>query len=329
MKEFFVGKKVLITGGLGFIGSNLARKLNYLGSNVTILDSLIETQGGNKFNIDDFKNDVDLYIGDIRDKNNLRELIKGKDILFNLASHTSHKGSMLDPLMDLDINSKAQLNLLEICKDINPNIKIIFASTRQIYGKPNYLPVDEKHSLNPPDVNGINKLSAEYFHILYQKVYKIKSVILRLTNTYGPAMRIKDAKQTFLGIWIKQLLENQPITIFGDGKQIRDFNYIDDCVNALIIASENKFAEGKIFNVGSDEKISLTDLAKLMIKVNGGGEFVYKAFPSDREKIDIGDYFSDISFFKKSLNWTPNFALEKGLKLSLDYYRRNFIYYIN
>src|ERR1700758_4556950 len=234
--ELFSGANVLITGGLGFIGSSLARQLVALGANVTLVDSLIPEYGGNLFNIHDVRDKVSIELTDVRDTKAIATLIKKRDFLFNLAGQTSHLDSMADPLTDLSINAVAQLHILETCRLHNPDVKIVFASTRQIYGRPEYLPVDEKHPINPVDVNGINKLAGEWYHLLYHSVYKIRTCALRLTNTYGPGMRVKDARQTFLGIWIRRLIEGAPIQIFGDGKQRRDFNFVTDVVEALLSA---------------------------------------------------------------------------------------------
>ena len=215
MFESFEDKQVLITGGAGFIGSNLARKLIDLRAKVTIVDSLIPIYGGNLFNLEDIKDKLTINITDVRDPYAMSYLVKGKDYLFNLAGQTSHLDSMTDPRTDLDINASAQLSILEACKQHNQGIKIVFASTRQLYGKPEYLPVDESHPIQPVDVNGINKLAGEWYHLLYNNVYGIRACALRLTNTYGPGMRVRDARQTFLGIWIRNLIEGKPIQVFG------------------------------------------------------------------------------------------------------------------
>lgn len=314
--------RVLITGGIGFIGSNLARRLVGLGARVTLVDSLIPTYGGNFHNIADIRERVTVNVCDVRDRFAIEYLLRDQDYLFNLAGQTSHVDSMTDPQTDLDINASAQLSILEACRRANPNIRIVFASTRQLYGKPDYLPVDENHPIRPVDVNGINKLAGEWYHLLYTKVYGIRACVLRLTNTYGPAMRVKDARQTFLGIWIRQLIESQPIKVFGDGSQLRDFNYVDDCVNALLAAGTDDVAIGKVYNLGSEEVVCLKDLADMMIAVHGGGSREIVPFPPERKVIDIGDYYSDFSLIRRELGWTPKVALADGLARSLDYYRR-------
>lgn len=319
----FKNKKVLITGGLGFIGSNLALRLRNYGAKLTLIDSLIPEYGGNISNINDIAKQVSVNISDVRDEHSMKYLIRGHDFLFNLAGQTSHMDSMQAPENDLEINAKAQLSILESCRHYNPEIRIVFASTRQIYGKPDYLPVDESHPIRPVDVNGINKVAGEWYHILYHNVYGIRACALRLTNTYGPRMRIKDARQTFLGIWIRCILENKPFEVW-EGHQLRDFTYVDDCVDALILAASSDSTDGKIYNLGGNEIVSLTDLANLLIEVNGAGEYTVLSFPSERKKIDIGDFFSDFSLFNEAVGWEPRISLYEGLSQTLDYYR-NFL----
>ena len=323
----YSGKEILITGGLGFIGSNLARRLVSKGANLTLVDSLIPQYGGNTFNIDDIKNKVAVNVCDVRDTFAMEHLIQGKEYLFNLAGQTSHLDSMADPHTDLDINAAAQLSILEVCRKENPDIKIVFASTRQLYGRPDYLPVDEKHPIRPVDVNGINKLAGEWYHLLYNNVYGIRACALRLTNTYGPGMRVKDARQTFLGIWIRLLIEGRPIKVFGDGLQLRDFNYVDDCVEALLLAGASDQANGKVYNLGGSEVIGLKDLSKMMVNLGHGGSFELAPFPSDKKAIDIGDYYSDFSLITKELGWVPKIDLKDGLKRTLNYYSTHFSHY--
>lgn len=327
MINYFANKKILITGGLGFIGSNLARTLLSYGAKITLVDSLIPVYGGNIFNIDDIKDKVTINISDVRDQYAMIHLLKGKDFLFNLAGQTSHLDSMLDPKSDLEINAAAQLAILEVCRKVNPELKIIFASTRQLYGKPEYLPVDESHPIRPVDVNGINKLAGEWYHILYNNVYGIRACALRLTNTYGPGMRVKDARQTFLGIWLRLLIEERPIKVFGDGLQLRDFNYVDDCVDALLLAGANEISNGKVYNLGSSEVIRLKDLAELLIEINGAGSCELVSFPVERKNIDIGDYYSNFDLISSDLDWQPKVGLKLGLEKSLKYYRKNYKHY--
>lgn len=314
------GRNVLIIGGLGFIGSNLAARLVTLGARVMIIDSLIPEYGGNLFNIEPFKDKVTVNIADVRDEHSMRYLVQGHEFLFNLAGQTSHLDSMQNPETDLDINCRAQLKILEACRKRNPSIKIVFASTRQVYGKPEYLPVDEKHPVSPADVNGINKLAGERYHLLYNNVYGIRSTVLRLTNTIGPRMRVKDARQTFLGIWIRLLVEGKPFEVW-DGHQLRDFTYVDDAVDALLMAAISEQAYGQVFNLGADQVISLKKLAELLVIVYGRGAYQEQTFPADRKRIDIGDYYADDSLIRNTLGWVPEVPLEEALKRTIDYYQ--------
>jgi len=322
----FKGKRVLITGGLGFIGSNLARRLVKLGASVMLVDSLIPEYGGNLYNIHDIADQVSVNISDVRDPFSLSYLVQGQDYLFNLAGQTSHMDSMSDPYTDLDINCRAQLSILETCRKHNPKLRVVFASTRQIYGKPHYLPVDEAHPLQPVDVNGINKMAGEWYHLLYNNVYDIPTCVLRLTNTYGPGMRIKDARQTFLGVWLYAVLENRPFEVWG-GEQLRDFTYIDDAVDAFLLAALNPNAAGKIFNLGGEETITLKALADLLIEANGGGHYDIHQFPATRKRIDIGDYYADDRLIRETLGWRHRVPLVEGLQRTLAYYRENLAHY--
>jgi UDP-glucose 4-epimerase len=321
-------KKILITGGLGFIGSNLARRLAGHENSITVVDSMIPEYGGNLRNLHDIQDQITVSLTDVRDVAAINNLIKGHDYLFNLAGQTSHLDSMHDPITDLDINAKAQLSILEACRKYNPDIRIVFASTRQIYGKPKYLPVDEKHPRHPVDVNGINKIAGEQYHVLYQEVYGIASSVLRLTNTYGPRMRIKDARQTFLGIWIRNLLEGKPVQVFGDGKQRRDYNYIEDVLDALLIAATENNAVGKVYNLGASDPLSLEETAKIMCQGIDGSDYLMVPFPADRKTIDVGDFICDYSAFRDQFGWKPKVSFEEGVQRSLNYFRNEIEHYI-
>ena len=325
--NIFAGADVLVTGGLGFIGSALARRLVELGAKVTLVDSLIPEYGGNLFNIHDIRDRVIVDLTDVRDTAAMSSLIRKRQFLFNLAGQTSHLDSMIDPVTDLNINAAAQLHILEACRLHNRDLKIVFASTRQVYGRPQYLPVDEKHPIDPIDVNGINKLAGEWYHLLYNDVYRIRGCALRLTNTYGPGMRVKDARQTFLGIWIRRLIDQKPIQIFGSGTQRRDFNFVTDVVDALLHAAASDDASGQVFNLGHQEHVSLQELAALFVKLNGSGNYELVPFPDDRKAIDIGDYYADFRKIDKLLGWSPQVGLENGLGRTLDFYRANRAHY--
>ena len=327
MKLNFHNKHALITGGAGFIGSNLARRLVELGAHVTLVDSLVPEYGGNLFNIADLKDKVRLNISDVRDEHSMQSLIQGQDYLFNLAGQTSHMDSMRDPQTDLEINCRAQLSILEACRKNNPKIKIVFASTRQIYGKPDHLPVNEKHLVRPVDVNGVNKMAGESFHILYNNVYGIRACALRLTNTIGPRMRVKDARQTFLGVWVRQLVEGKPFEVWG-GEQLRDFTYVDDAIEAFLLAAASKKTDGQIFNLGGDKPITLHNLAEVLVKIFGSGKFTVREYPADRKSIDIGDYYADFSSIRATLGWEPKTPLAEGLKRTLDFYKEHLAHYV-
>jgi UDP-glucose 4-epimerase len=325
-KTVFEGRRVLITGALGFIGSNLARRLVGLGARVLLVDSLIPDYGGNLFNIAGLENNAQLNISDVRDAHSMRYLVQQQDYLFNLAGQTSHMDSMNDPDADLEINCRAQLSILEACRKYNPAIKIVFASTRQLYGKPDYLPVDEKHLLRPVDVNGINKMAGEWYHILYNNVYGIRSCALRLTNTYGPRMRVKDARQTFLGVWIRLAVEGKPFEVW-EGHQLRDFTFVDDAGEAFLLAAASDAANGEIFNLGGDCIVSLKELAEMVVEISGG-HYATRGYPAERKRIDIGDYYADFGRIRQALGWEPRTALRDGLRQTIEFYREHLPKYL-
>jgi UDP-glucose 4-epimerase len=327
VKTEFQDAQVLITGGLGFIGSNLARRLDSLGAAVTVVDSLIPDYGGNLYNLEGLQNRVQINVSDVRDTHSLRHLVRGKDYLFNLAGQTSHLDSMVNPMPDLEINCQAQLSILETCRACNPKIKIVFASTRQIYGRPANLPVAESHPLNPVDVNGINKMAGEKYHLLYNDVHGIPATALRLTNTIGPRMRIKDARQTFVGLWIRQLLEDKPISVWG-GKQLRDFTDVEDAVDAFLMAAASPLTNGQVYNLGGSEVIDLAALAKLITEVNGSGKYEVQEFPADRRAIDIGDYYADFSKIRDQLGWKPQRTLRETIETTLRFFRDALPHYL-
>jgi len=327
MKDAFATAKVLITGGLGFIGSNLARRLVELGADVTVMDSLIPDYGGNLYNVEGIRDRIQINVSDVRDSHSLRHLVQNKNYLFNLAGQTSHLDSMVNPMADLEINCQSQLSILEACRAGNPKIKIVFASTRQIYGRPMRLPVDETHPLSPVDVNGINKMAGEQYHLLYNNVHGLAATALRLTNTIGPRMRIKDARQTFLGLWVRQLLEGKPISVWG-GKQLRDFTDVEDAVDAFLMAAASPATNGQVYNLGGSEVIDLAGVAKLMAEVNGGGTYDVREFPADRRAIDIGDYYADFSKIRTELGWDPKRSLRETLTATLGYFRETLPHYL-
>lgn len=325
--EPWQGRNVLVTGGLGFIGSTLAIRLCQLGARVTIIDSLVPQYGGNTFNLAGYTDRIRVNLSDIRDRFSLEVLLRDQAVIFNLAGQTSHMDSMEDPETDLAINCTAQLSLLQLCRRVNGSARIVFASTRQLYGRPHYLPVDESHPVEPVDVNGINKLAAEMYHRLYADVYGLQVRILRLTNTIGPRMRIRDARQTFVGVWVRQLLEGRPIEVWG-GAQLRDFNDVDDVVDALLLAGSRPDLPATPYNLGSEHCLSLRDLAEMMVRIHGSGGIRQMQFPADRQKIDIGDYYSSPRRFQQDCGWQPRRSLEATLERTLAYYREHFHHYV-
>jgi UDP-glucose 4-epimerase len=307
---------------LGFIGSNLARRLVDLGADVLVVDSLLSDYGGNLFNLAGYEDKVRINVADVRG-HAMEFLVQGQEVLFNLAGQVSHIDSMIDPFTDLEINCKSQLWILEAVRKRNPGLRIVYAGTRQVYGRPRSLPVDESHLLNPTDVNGINKISGEMYHLVYHSVYGIRASSLRLTNTYGPRQLIKHSRQGFIGWFVRQATLGEEIQVFGDGRQKRDFDYVDDVVDAFLRAGAMDAADGQVFNLGGDEPMTLLDLARLLVEIAGRGRVTVVPFPADRKKIDIGDFHADASKIKAALGWTPRTQLRDGFERTLAYYREH------
>ncbi len=318
------GRSVLITGGAGFIGSNLARRLAELGEvKVTIVDAMIPDQGGNFFNLDGIEDRVACYIADIGDDDVINRLVGGVDYIFNLAGSTSHIDSMRNPRRDLELNCAAQLALLEACRQFNPRVKVVFSSTRQVYGKPLYLPVDEQHRVAPPDINGIHELAAENYHLLYYRIYGLRAVCLRLTNVYGPRQLLHHNRQSFIAWFIRQAMDGGAIELFGEGKQQRDLNYVDDVVDAFLLAGASEEAEGEVFNLGGEEPISLKELAGELIALTGRGSVRATPFPPERQLIDIGNFYASYRKIERTLGWRPRTPLRVGLSRTIEFYRRH------
>jgi len=322
----FAGKRVMITGGLGFIGSNLAHRLAAAGAHVLLVDSLIPEYGGNLYNICGIENRVQVNISDVRDTYGVNYLVQGQEYIFNLAGQVSHLDSVEDPVTDLEINARAQVTLLEACRRQNPGVRIVFAGTRQIYGRPQYLPVDERHPLAPVDPNGISNAAGEWYHLLYSELHGVHACSLRLTNTYGPRMRVRDARQTFIGWWFRQIVEGQEIQIYGDGAQIRDFNFVDDVLDAMLLAAASPKSAGRVYNLGA-EPISLKAVAEMLVELNGSGSYRLVPFPAARKAIDIGDYYGDTKRIAEELSWRPQTGLREGLAQTIQYYKTHARHY--
>ncbi len=319
--HFFSGRRVLITGGLGFIGSNLAISLVDAGALVTIVDSSLAASGANLFNIATISNQVVVDTSDMRDYDSLSLIVKDKDYIFHLAGQVSHGDSMRDPITDIEVNCIATINLVEACRHNNPRVRLVYTSTRQVYGVPDYLPIDENHIATPIDVNGINKLAGEYYHLLYDKVYDLNSTVLRLTNTYGPRQQIRNDRQGFIGIFIRQALKGEKIRIFGSGEQIRDFNYVDDVIDAMLLSASTDKCYGNFYNLGSQSKHSLIDFIDLLNEIVPV-RYEIVPFPKSNKIIDIGDYYGDFSRFHSATNWQPRVELSEGLNKTIDFYQK-------
>ena len=329
VRAFYRDRRVMITGGLGFIGSNLARELAALGARVLIVDSLIAEYGGNLFNISGIEDRVTVNIADIRQPSTMNYLVRGQDVIFNLAGQVSHIDSMQDPYTDLDINCRSQLTLLEACRRYNADVKVVFAGTRQVYGRPDTLPVSESHLVRPTDVNGINKAAGEYYHLVYNSVFGIRACSLRLTNIYGPRQLLKHNRQGFFGWFIRQIVEDREIQIYGDGEQIRDFVYVEDAAEAFLRAGASDASNGQAFNVGGSEPTSLKDLVELMIAIAGTGRYRFVAWPPEKKVIDIGDFHADSSLIARALGWLPSTTLADGLRRTIEFYRAHLGQYVS
>ena len=326
--EFYRGRRVMITGGLGFIGSNLARRLVELGADVLLVDSLIPDYGGNLFNIDGIAERVRVNIADVRQQSTMNYLVRDREVIFNLAGQVSHIDSLRDPYADLDINCRSQLTILEACRYNNPDTKVVFAGTRQVYGRPQRLPVDETHLVKPTDVNGINKAAGEYYHLVYNNVFHVRACSLRLTNIYGPRQLIRHDRQGFIGWFIRLAIEDGEIAIYGDGAQQRDFVHVDDAADAFLRAGESDACNGDVFNVGGDEPISHRDLTAMLIEIAGTGRVRLVEWPPEKRAIDIGDFYADSSKFKRTTGWQPEIRLRDGLRGTIAFYREHYDRYV-
>lgn len=327
-RAFYAGRRVMITGGLGFIGSNLARALADLGADVLLVDSLIPDYGGSFVNIRGIEDRVRVNVADIRQQSTMNYLVRDREVIFNLAGQVSHIDSMRDPYTDLDINCRSQLTVLEACRHNNPDVKVVFAGTRQVYGRPEYLPVDEKHLVRPTDVNGINKVAGEYYHLVYNNVFGVRACSLRLTNIYGPRQLVRHNRQGFVGWFIRRIVENQEIEVFGDGSQVRDFVFVDDAAEAFLRAGAMDACNGEVFNVGGAEPISHRDLVELMIEVAGTGRCRFVEWPAEKKAIDIGSFYADSSRFTGTTGWRASVALREGLAATFAYYREHLAEYV-
>jgi UDP-glucose 4-epimerase len=327
-RDFYRGRNVMITGGLGFIGSNLARQLVDLGANVLLVDSLIPDYGGNLFNIDGIADRLQVNVADVRQQSTMNYLVRDRAVIFNLAGQVSHIDSMRDPYSDLEINCRSQLTILEACRYNNPAVKVVFAGTRQVYGHPDSVPVTESHLVRPTDVNGINKAAGEYYHLVYNNVFRVRACSLRLTNVYGPRQLIRHSRQGFIGWFIRLAIEDRTIPVYGDGSQLRDFVYVDDAADAFLRAGASDACNGHFFNVGGDGPVSHRDLTRMLIETAGTGRVEYVEWPPEKKVIDIGSFYADSTKFKRTTDWSPSTRLADGLRRTIEFYRRHLQQYI-
>jgi UDP-glucose 4-epimerase len=327
-EAFYKDRRVLVTGGLGFIGSNLAHRLVALGANIVLVDSLIPDYGGLLFNIRGIEDRARVNVADVRQPSTMNYLVRDREVIFNLAGQVSHIDSMLDPFTDLEINCRSQLTILEACRRNNPGAKVVFAGTRQVYGKPDYLPVDERHLVHPTDVNGINKVAGEYYHLVYNNAFGVRACSLRLTNVYGPRQLVRHSRQGFIGWFIRQVVEGQEIQIYGDGSQIRDFVYVDDAADAFLRVGASDACNGQVYNVGGSEPITLRDLAQLLIELAGSGRTRMVDWPVDKKIIDIGSFYADSRKLEQAVDWKARVPLREGLTRTIEYYRAHLPHYL-
>jgi UDP-glucose 4-epimerase len=313
---------------LGFVGSNVALALAKGGANVTVVDARVPTHGANSHNLDGAARRIDVIEADVGDEDAVRDVAVRAEFVFNLAGQVSHVESMARPIFDLDVNTRSQLGFLELLRTVGSQAIVIYTSTRQIFGHPRYLPVDEEHPVSPVDVNGITKWAAEQLHLLYTELYEVRATAVRLTNVYGPRQRLAGDLQGFLPIFVRRALSGEPITVFGDGAQERDCLYVDDVVECLLLAARTPEAAGEVFNVDNDERLSLRQIADAVVDAAGSGSIELVPWPPDRDAIDIGSYYGDSSKAKKILGWEPRTPFAEGIRKTIDFYRAHRSHYL-
>jgi nucleoside-diphosphate-sugar epimerase len=317
----YSGKRVVVTGGLGFIGSNLALRLVDLGAQVTIIDSAVDGCGANYANIREIGQQVTLIQSDIGEAEAIGPAIAKADVIFNLAGEISHTHSMEFPERDLNLNTVAQLRFVLACAEKAPGVRIVYAGTRQIYGRPVYLPVDEDHPVAPVDFNGVHKYAATQYHMLLARLGRLNAVVLRLSNVYGPRMALNVACQGFLSTFFRHALSAQQLEVFGDGRQLRDPVYVEDVVEAFLLAGGDSARCGQAYNVGGPEALDLLSLARILSELTEGPEPRLRPFPPERLQIDIASYVSDWSRLKNDTGWTPRVTFREGAARTLAFYR--------
>lgn len=315
-------KKVLLLGGLGFIGSNLALPLVEHGAVVTLVDNFLPDHGANWHNIAPIRDQVNVNICDIRDANAMHQLVQDQDIIFNIAAQTSHSDSMKDPFLDTDINCRGNLVVLEACRQYNPKATLVFVGTRAYYGAPTHLPVTEEALISPRDIYSVNRYSAEQYHLLYQLHHGLKTTALRISNIYGPRAQMQHPKYNVLNWFVRLVLEKNDITVYGDGLQRRDYVYVADACQALLLAGISPQAVGQVLNVGSGEGVAFIDLIRQLLEVAGQGTYTMKPWPTGAMAYDVGDFVMAIDKIQTTLGWVPQTSLASGFEQTLDYYRK-------
>jgi UDP-glucose 4-epimerase len=321
-EKVFEGKRVLVTGGLGFIGSNLAARLVGFGAKVTVMDNMMPRHGGNLFNVKEIADRIHINFSDVRDAHSMDYLVKDQAYIFHLAGQVNHVDSIRNPIQDLDINCRGTLVLLESCRKVNPEVKIIFAGTRGEYGSSVTLPVAEDHPTNPKGIYAVTNLSAEKMILVYQDVHKIQGACLRITNTYGPRHQMAHDEYGVLNWFIRKAIDNEPIPVFGDGRILRDFLFVDDLVNCFLKAATCKKAYGEVFNVGTGVPINFIELAEKIVQIAGTGKVAFTEFTQERKEVEPGDYYTNISKIKRIVGWEPETSLEEGLRKTIEFYRK-------
>lgn len=317
------GVNVLITGGMGFVGSNLAHKLVELGANVTLYDALLKDYGGNWANIREIKDEVEVVIGDVRDYNKLKGYVKKADIIYHCAAQVSRVISMFNPRLDIEINCIGTINMLEATRKCeNKDVKVVYTSSRAVTGLAKNLPVNEGTPINPVDIYGANKYASENYCKIYRRAYGLKTIILKLNNCYGPRAQLKTPTYGVIGWWIRLALENKVLPVFEPGTQLRDYNYIDDVVDALVIVSQRDEAVNDDFYLGSGKPVQLIELAKLIVKVAGTGKIKVVLSPREWKSIEIGNFYATYRKIKEKLGWYPKTDLETGLRKTIEFYKK-------
>ena len=320
-QEKFNGVNVLITGGLGMIGSTIAHKLVPLGANVTLLDACIKPYGANLFNVETIKDKLKIDISDIRDKESINTQVKGMDIIFNLAGQVSHNDSLNDPFLDADINYMGHLNVLEAVRNHSPSAKVLHAGSRLEFGKIEKLPVSEDHPLGPKTPYALNKMAAENLYLFYHRIHNISVVCFRIANPYGPRGQMSHSKYCMINWFLRLAMEDRPITIFGDGNQIRDYIYVDDLADAFLMAAASPKTDGEVFNIGSGTGTKFKNMAQLIVDTVKTGKIEFVPWPEKYINVETGDYVSDITKIKTALDWAPKTALDRGIESTFNYYK--------